>query len=78
MSEKKICPIMSGPPVMEDIPPTPGVPQYRDKRVVSTGLQECQKYSCQLWLEVYTTEGQRHTGCAFELQPQMVDGLFRV
>ena len=73
---RKICPIMSGV-----------VPRVRPKQAIGTGeplehgaFQEvlCKKWACQLYVEVYTTEVQRMNGSAFELQPSMIDGQFRV
>ncbi len=66
MSDDKICPIMSRPSVDHD----------------GSGLMctiPCQGNGCQLWIEVYTTEGIRTEGCAHELGPQMnSEGQLRV
>lgn len=39
----------------------------------------CQQSKCQLWTEVYTTEGNMTSGCAYELKPHMnSEGQYRV
>lgn len=66
MSEKKICPLMSG------------MVQGDGFNQPYVYYESCLESGCQLWITVYTTEGIRTTGCCYELQPQMVDGQFRV
>jgi len=64
MTNEKICPFMST-----------GHPDFThgDHQMV-----KCQENKCRLWIEVFTTELHRIQGCAYELQPQMVDGQLRV
>ena len=63
----KICPLMSVTPVFNDA-----------GEELFDGIYHCQQSKCQLWIEVYTTERLRTSGCAHELGPQMTDGLLRV
>ncbi len=60
----KLCPLMTRP--------------YREDEANYMNEVECVENSCQLWIEVFTTENIRIQGCAIELQPQMVNGQFRV
>lgn len=60
-----ICPEMSRPNLDVEMP-------------VYFEFVECQEHKCRLWIEVYTTEGERVNGCAKELGPRMHEGLLRV
>ena len=63
MSEKKICPIMSGPDNV-----------HRDD-----GKVECIENDCMFWQRVYTTEGlMNNPDCIKVLEPMVRDGVLRV
>ena len=63
----KICPLMSSAATYSEA-----------GQFIDGGEVLCKGNECQFWIEVYTTELHRHEGCAIALQPQMVDGQFRV
>ncbi|WP_456374125.1 hypothetical protein [Thiolapillus sp.] len=68
---RKICPLMSGTPVVIEAEiPADGL--------IHNGEVYCEQENCRLWIEVFTTELIRTSGCSFELMPQMVNGQLRV
>jgi hypothetical protein len=69
MSTTKICPLQSR---MIPFQQQDGSPDWYYDPV------NCCESSCQFWVEVFTTEGLRHSGCAIALQPQTHEGVFRV
>ena len=62
--ETKICPIMSGTPLLGPL-----------GNVEDDGLVYCKEQECQLWINVPSPGGSRASGCSFELAPKMVNGL---
>ncbi len=60
---KKICPIMSGS-IMPDGSNITRIP--------------CFEIECRMWITVYTTENRQVSGCSYEFQPRMFEGLLRV
>ncbi len=67
---RKLCPIMSKPIAITN----PDGITYSQMHI-----EYCHETLCRFWIQPFTIEFIRHGGgCAFELAPEMDNGLFRV